>query len=283
MRRVMFLILALAPLFPSLARAYDVLVLQSRHDPAYEEVLKGFHSGVNPSERTIILSDHAEVDIARIVREEHPRVIFAVGDAALSASRKVQSIPVVAVMSLGIHNPGYQQPNLTGIGMFAPPQHYMRIFRTMKTRRVGVVYNPARSGWYLRLARQAAEAAGIELVIREVSAPRETIEQLATLAGKTDVLWMLPDSTAVTRDTTEAYFRFGQQQAIPVVSFAASYLGLGAAVVLEIDRAAVGQQANDMAARLLKSNRSDHLPLGFPGGVHLKTNPGVLQRLNIHL
>ena len=83
-------------------------------------------------------------------------------------------------------------------------------------------------------------------MIREVSAPRETLEQLATLAGKVDALWMLPDSTAVTRETTEAYFRFGQQQTVPVVSFAANYLGLGAAAVLEIDRIAMGRQADAM-------------------------------------
>jgi putative ABC transport system substrate-binding protein len=285
MRRLAFLILALATLtlLPSLAQAYDVLVLQSRRDPAYEEVLNGFRASHNGSRRLIVLSDYAEVDIIRIVREDRPRLILAVGDAALTIARKIPQIPVVAVMSLGIHNRKASHSNLTGIGMFAPPERFINMFRAMKTQRVGVVYNPAKSGWYLRLARQAAAEAGIELVTREVSAPRDTVERLATLAGKVDALWMLPDSTAVTRETTEAYFRFGQQQSIPVVSFAANYLGLGAAAVLEIDRNAMGRQAEAMIEALLKGSHADTTLPGFPNGITLKTNPSVLKRLKVSI
>ena len=281
MRRFILLILALATLLPSLAQAYDILVLQSRRDPAYEEVLKGLRTAHNASQRTIVLSDYAEVDVVRIVREDRPRLILAVGDAALKAARNVRNTPVVAVMSLGINSYKVSHNNLTGIPMFAPPERYIAMFRTMKTRRVGVVYNPAKSGWYLRLAQSAAEAAGIELVVREVSVPRESIERLSALAGKVDALWMLPDSTAVTRETAEAYFRFGQEQHIPVVSFAANYLGLGAAAVLEIDRLAMGRQADAMAAKILQGSSIENVPLDFPKGFKLKTNASVLKRLSV--
>jgi putative ABC transport system substrate-binding protein len=281
MRRLILIILALATLLPSLAQAYDVLVLQSRRDPGFEEVLKSFRTGRNATQRVIVLSDYAEVDIIRIVREDRPKLILALGDAALTAARKVPQTPVVAVMSLGIHNKKNSQRNLTGVGMFAPPERFIKMFRAMKTGRVGVIYNPAKSGWYLRLARQAADEAGIELVTREVSEPRDTVERLSTLAGKVDALWMLPDSIAVTRETTEAYFRFGQQQAVPVISFAANYLGLGAAAVLEIDRAAMGRQADAMVAALLKGSSIESLPLGFPSGTTVRTNPRVLRRLSV--
>jgi putative ABC transport system substrate-binding protein len=281
MRRLVLLILALATLLPSLASGYDVLVLQSRRDPGYAEVLKGFHDGVNPSERIIVLSDYAEVDVARIVREDRPKVILAVGDAALTTARKVRNTPVVAVMSLGIHNRKNSQSNLSGIGMFAPPERYISLFKTMKAGRVGVIHNPARSGWYLQLAHKAAAAEGIELVVREVSTPRETIEELSTLAGKVDALWMLPDTTAVTRETTEAYFHFGQQHSVPVVSFAANYLGLGAAAVIELDRVAMGAQADAMINSLLNGTAIDGIQLAFPKRTTSKTNPGVLKHFGL--
>lgn len=279
MRRLLLIILALATLLPSLAQAYDILILQSRRDPAYEEVLKGLSAQHSTSQRTLVLSDYAEVDVVRIVREDRPRLILAVGDAALTAARKVQQTPVVAVMSLGVHNRKTSQTNVTGIGMFVPPEQYMSMFKAMKTKRVGVIYNAAKSEWYLRLARQTAEAANIELVTREVSVPRDTIEKISSLAGKVDALWMLPDSTAVTRETTEAYFNFGQQQAVPVISFAANYLGLGAAAVLELDRLAIGRQADAIIAKRLSSESSENIPLRFPKGIKLKTNPNVLRNL----
>lgn len=279
----MLLIFACATMLPVSAEAYDVLILQSRRDQACDEVLKGFRFEEKTSLRMLVLSDYAEVDVARIVREDRPRVILAVGDAALRATGKIPQTPVVAVLSLGIHTIKGSRPNLTGISMYASPERYISMFKSMKTRRIGVIYNPDRSGWYLRLARQAAEAAGIELVAREVSTPRETVDRLSALAGKVDALWMLPDSSAVTRETTEAYFRFGQQQSVPVVSFAASYLGLGAAAVLELDRVAIGRQADDIVAALLNDTREAGIPFRFPSGIAVRTNPGVLRRLGYSL
>lgn len=281
MRHLILLILTLVLLLPSLARAYDLLVLQSRHNPAYDEVLKGFNSGQNISRRVIVLSDYAEVDPVRIVREDRPALILAMGDAALSAARKVRNIPVIVLMSLGIDSLKGGQPNLTGISMFVPPENYCSLLQQMKVRRVGVVSDPSKSGWYLRQARQAAEKVGIKLVVREVSNSRDTLTQLATLAGKVDALWMLPDVTAVTRETAEAYFHFSQQQSVPVISFAAGYLGLGAAAVLEIDRVAVGRQANAMVSALLGGSSIDAMPLNFSQGVRLKTNPTILNRFGL--
>ncbi|HXE97456.1 MAG TPA: ABC transporter substrate binding protein [Dongiaceae bacterium] len=260
-----------------MAQAYDILVLQSRRDAGYEEALKGFRNGLSASQRTIVLSSFAEVDVARIVREDRPRVILAVGDAAMAAARKVQQTPVIAVMALGIG----PQHNLTGVTMFAPPERYCNLFHLMKVRRVGIIHNPARTGRYLRQARQEAEKAGIELVVREVSSPRETLAQLSLLAGKVDALWMLPDITAVTRETTEAYFRFGQDQNIPVISFAGSYLGLGAAAVVEIDRTELGRQAADMAAGLLGGATVDVMPFRNPRGTTYKTNSAVLKKFGL--
>lgn len=281
MRRLLLCIVALVLLLPSLALSYDVLVLQSKHNPAYDEVLKGFGAGQDISRRVVVLSDFDEVDVVRIVREEHPRLILAIGDNAVSAARPVRTIPVVALMSLSLHRLKPLVPNLTGIGMFVDPERYLHLFRDMKVRRVGVVYNPARSAWYLHQALSAAQQAGISLVLREVSNSRDTLAQLASLEGKVDALWMLPDSMAVTRETTEAYFYFSLQQSVPVISFASSYLGLGATAVLDLDRRALGRQAREMVADLLEGDRLTNIPLSYPKGVILKTNYTVLKRLGI--
>jgi putative ABC transport system substrate-binding protein len=281
MSRFILIILTLGTLIPSLSQAYDVLVLQSRRDPAYEEVLKGFRSVQKSSLRILVMADYAEVDVVRIVREDHPRLILAVGECALTAARKVQNTPVITLMSLAIHNQNMRQPNLTGIGMFAAPERYMTVFKSMKTRRIGVIHNPAKTRWYLQQARRTAEKAGIELVVREVAAPRDTLPQLSSLNGKVDALWMLPDTTAVTRETTEAFFLFSQEQGIPAVSFAGAYLGLGAAAVIDIDWTDVGRQAGSMAETILRGGKPADIPLELPRCHSPKTNAGVLKRLGL--
>ncbi|MDD2541374.1 MAG: ABC transporter substrate binding protein [Desulfuromonadaceae bacterium] len=148
----------------------------------------------------------------------------------------------------------------------------------MDTNRVEVIYNQARSGWYVRYARQMAEKASIELITREVSTPRDTLAQLSSLAGKVDALWMLPDVTAVARETVEAYFRFGQEQHIPVISFAGSYLGLGAAAVVEINPVELGRQGGTMAAAILDGSNPSAMAVRYPHGTGYKTNNSVLKK-----
>jgi putative ABC transport system substrate-binding protein len=278
MRRLVLLILALATLLPSLAEAYDVLILQSRRDAGYDEVLKGFRSGTNMSQRLVVLADYAEIDVVRIVREDRPALILAVGDAALSAARVVQQVPILSVMALGIHTTKPLRGNISGISLFVAPDRYMEMFNGMKIRRVGVIYNPANSGWYLDKARENARQAGIELLLHEVATPREALAKLSTLAGKVDALWVLPDMTAVTRETTEAYFRFGQEHAVPVVAFASSYIGLGAVAAVDIDRFELGHQAQGMAMAILQGETVDATPR-FPQRTSTKTNQVVLKRL----
>jgi putative ABC transport system substrate-binding protein len=275
------LILILVTLFPCPARAYDVLLLVSRLTPAAEETLKGFRSACSCSQRTLVLSDYAELDLIRIQREENPRLILTLGDTALKAVRRVSDTPVVSLMALNLRGQAAHQPNLGGIDMFAPPESYMALFRKLKAGRVGVLYDQSRSGWYLRQARHAAEKAGVTLVTRELDSPRETPEKLASLAGRVDALWMLPDATAVTSETSEAYFRFGQSQSLPVVSFSVSYLGLGAGAVVEINRRELGRQACDMVKQILTGGGVARPPLLFPRTVPVRTNPDVLRRLGL--
>lgn len=283
MIRLIFIMLTLATLIPSLASGYDVLVLQSSRNPAYEEVLRGYRAGQTASQRTIVLTDYAEVDLHRILREDRPALILTMGEAAQNVARTIRNPPVLTVMSLGINNLKAAQPNQTGISMFASPERYMTLFEDMKLRRVGVVHNADKSGWYLNQAITAARQVGIELVVREVSSPRETLIQLQSMSGKVDALWMLADTTAVTQETSKDFFRFGQENSVPVIAFSTSYLGLGAAAVLEIDRVALGKQAAAITRSILGATKPGNSSPVFPQSVTLKYNPAVLNLLKLPL
>lgn len=275
------LIVCLALLLPALAQAYDVLVLVSRRDSAYEEVLRGFRGMRMFTDRVVILTDYAEADIQRVVREDRPGMVLAMGDSALAAARGIRQIPIVAVMSLGIRDRRNNLPNLAGIDMFAPPDTYLELFKEMKKHRIGVLYDPAKSGWYLRRAQQLAHHYGIKLVVRETPAPRDTLGRLASLKGQVDAVWMLPDTTAVTRETAEAYFVFSQEEQVPVVSFAGAYLTLGAAAVVEIDRPELGRQAADLCSKVLHGTGTADLTFTWPRKTTIKNNRNVLKRLGI--
>jgi putative ABC transport system substrate-binding protein len=269
--------IALCLLVPLPALAYDILVLQSLHEKGYDEAVSGMRRECHASMRTVVLSDYAEADITRIVREEHPRLVVAVGDRALAAAEKLRNTPVLYMMAL---HPKQRQ-RVSGVGMLLDPSRYLAVFDALGSKKVGVVYDPVRSGAYLKRAPAAARRAGIDLLVREVHAPKETPAMLESLRGKVDAIWMLPDVTAVSPASTEAYFLFSQGERVPVVTFAEVYLSMGGAVALAIDRFDIGKQLGEMAQSVLDGTPIEELSSESPRRTLTKTNDGVLRRLKI--
>lgn len=271
----MLLIVVLATFLPALAQAYDVLVLQSRREPVSDTVLQSFTAAGGHSRRLIVMSDLAEVDVPRLVREDHPRLVLALGDAAVNAARSIRQIPVLALLSLSVHTRKLP-PAMSAIGMYAPPARYMELFASLGLKKIGLVYDEKKSGWYLEQARNEARKSGIELVAASVDSARQVPAALVGLADRVDGLWMLPDSTAVSREVSSSWFSTSQAQGIPVISFAPAYLDLGAAAVLELDFPALGRQAAAMAAELI-SGGNVAAPV-WPQSTPARTNDAVVRK-----
>jgi putative ABC transport system substrate-binding protein len=278
---VIFLITVLS-LLAGPAAAYDVLVLQSQRGRSHDEVVTGFRSVCSAPERLLVLTDYAETDVPRIVREDRPQLVVAIGDAALQATRALRQVPVIALMSLGVHDEGFEsRANLSGIDMYVQPEQYVSLFELMKAKRVGVIYSMARSGRYVKRAQAAAREVGVELLAREVHEPKDTLKQLLTLRGRVDAIWMIPDTMTLTRETAAAFFQFSQQEMVPLVSFSPGHLGLGAAAVLEIDRPELGRQGGELAQEILNGRLPAAGSLVAPRKVTIKANGSVLKRLGV--
>jgi ABC-type uncharacterized transport system substrate-binding protein len=280
LRKIFFLILALL-LLAGPAAAYDVLVVQSQRGAAFDEMVKGFRSACAASSRVLVVTDYAEPDMARVVREDRPRVVVAIGDAALDTLKKVRQTPVVSLLSLSLRSQAANRANLTGVDLLVPPERFIPIFKALKVKRIGILHDPSKSGPYLKRARSAAGEAGLDLKVSELSAQKQVVGRLLDLVGKVDALWMIPDTTAVGMESMKAYFLFSMQQMVPVVSFADTYLGMGAAAVLEIDWKTLGRQAGEMAEQVLGGTPVDQLPVASPRKAVLKANRAVLRNLGL--
>lgn len=261
------------------ALAADVLIVQSSHTPAYAEALRGFRTGFEGSTYTIVMSEYADVDVVRLVKEERPRVVLAVGDSALAACRKVRQVPVVSLMALSLTMSKSGGSNVGGVGVIPAPERYLSLLKAIGAKQVGVLYDPNRTGVYFRRAQQAARKYGLELVGREVRNPRETVGKLDHLKGSVDALWMLPDTTAVTAETLEAYFRFSMEHRVPLVTFASQYLDKGAFAAIEADRLDLGKLIVEQIRQLL--DRRDGLSVVDPRKVRLSTNANVSNKLGL--
>lgn len=279
MRKFFFLITALL-LLAGPALGYDVLLVQSSSNPAYTDIVRGFRSACGKDSRLVVLSDFGSVDVVRIVREDKPRVIVAVGDDALASVKNVRTTPVVAVMALGLHNSA-ARPNVTGIDVFVEPGSFVDVLQSFKAKRVGIIYNSGKSGSYVGRAAAAARRAGIDVVLREVRKPKDTVFALKEMDSGIEAIWMIPDPIAVVKETLTGYFEFSLQRRVPVISFTAAHLRLGAAAAIDIDRRGLGRQAGEMTMKILNGAAPSSLPVEQPESHSVRINPVVLQHLEM--
>ena len=281
MRTLFLSILALLLAIP--ASAAGLLIAQSQHRPAYDQAVRLIQNGCAGGAETMVMGDYAEFDLGRIVREEQPGVVIAVGDQALKEARKLRRQPVVFTMALDINEKNLGE-NVTGVSMSVSADSYLKLFNKLQLQRIGVLYDPRRSGAYLAKARKAAAGFGIELVTGEVHSPREVPAALSRLKERgVGGIWMLPDSTAVSPENVDAYFHFAQQQNLPVVSFARGYLAKGALAVLEVSRQAIGEQCCTLVKKLRKGTPPSELPVIDVSEASLFINDNVAAKLEIKL
>ncbi|MBK5274573.1 MAG: hypothetical protein JJE30_05930 [Desulfuromonadales bacterium] len=64
-----------------------------------------------------------------------------------------------------------------------------------------------------------------------------------------------------------------------MISFSTSYLGLGAAAVIDIDRSGLGRQADTLAAQIMGGSRLADISPALPIDTVIKTNQQVLKHL----
>lgn len=285
MRNLVLLIIGIIILGSTAARAHDVLVIQSLRVKPFEEAYRGFRKACDGDVRRIYLPDMEKSDIARTIRDERPRLILAIGSKALERVRNVKEIPVLYLMVLNPPPAGSGNRNITGVAMNVPPEKYFEILAriTPASKRVGVVYDPARSGPLVKRSQQAAQARGIELVAMEARKSNEVPKALDALKGSIDALLMLPDTTVVTPDMVESFLIFSQNNSIPIITFASKYVDMGALLSLNIDVFDQGIQAGEMARQILEGAVVSALPGMEARKLHIKANRNVAKKLGISL
>ena len=275
---LLVILLSLVSAFP--AWGADALVLQSTRDRAYCDAVKGFRASFPGSLRVVILKDYAEVDVVRLVQEERPQVVLAVGERAFSLAKRVRDTAVVTVLAPSLEHLRLQ-PNLTGIGIIAAPEQYLRLFRAMGKKRVGLLYDPSKTGPYVNQAVRMSRELGLTLEYCEVHSALEIQAALARLKGKVELLWMLPDSTILTAVNMEAFLIFSMQNKIPLVSYLKQHLQSGAAASLDIDNYDTGRQAGELSLTAPHPANRGRGSIVYPRKALLHTNESVLRKLGI--
>jgi len=252
-KRIFFILLSLIFLQGVTEAQQKVVVVQGLKTKPYEEALRGFQSACNVETKEIVISEQEEAEIVRKIRRIKPDMILAVGVEALSKVKKIKDIPIVYLMVLNPTSPISKQENITGVSMNIPPEKQLSLLQDVlyEAKRVGLLYDPAKTGSFVEKARYSSEKLGIKLVVKEVYNPKDVPSMLDSMKNGIDVFWMLPDTTVITPETVEFLFLFSLENKIPVLTFSDKYLEMGAMMSVGIDTFDIGKQAGEMAKEIL--------------------------------
>ena len=262
--------------FPSAAADIEIAILKSSGLKAYSEALQGFKA---TAPRAAI---YAEYDLrgdlehgkqlARKIRASEASLVVAVGlKAALVAKLEISDIPVLYMMILDPLKHGLTAANMTGILPTIPVERQFKILRTLlpTTRRIGVLYDPAKTAAKLKEAVSHAAGYHFQLQGFPVDNEKEVSQQLRSLVASSEALWLIPDSTVLTDESVRFLIEAALAKQIPVIGFSSELTRLGALASLSLRHSEIGRDTGFLAKRILDGEKP------FP------SKPITVQRVSI--
>src|SRR5262249_34533973 len=210
--------------------------------------------------------DRGRKQVAEIRAKIKPDLIFSVGIWALQAVAKdATSGPVVYAMGL---NPpsviGTGGRNSTGASMNVPVEQTIRVLKQLgpQIRRVGLVFDRAKTGYLVARAEAIARDGGLQLVTREVRSPKEAIGALEALGEQgIDALWVLPDETNLAPAVLQQMLLFSYRRRVPLIGLSESQAQMGALLTLSFASSEdIGKQAGELANSILAGKAPADLP-----------------------
>jgi putative ABC transport system substrate-binding protein len=258
LRLVVALVCLLAASAPNAAGAAEVVILKSADLSAYNQAVAGFKASIPPSTSSVEFNLKGSAKLSQeqveLIRKPDTSVLFAVGSkAAQVAKEKFPDIPVVFCMVLDPAQYNLKAPNMTGIRLEIPLDRQFGAMRSVlpSLKRIGVLYDPEKTGHLVDEARLLAKSLGLELIAKQVNTEKEVPPALRALLSQVEALWLVPDSTVLTEDSLKFVLGTALDFNVPVIGFSSELVRSGALIGLSVNYEDVGRQAGVLAKNIL--------------------------------
>ena len=272
-------------------RAANIAVLVSSDADEYKEALKGFKEVAG--QHTVAVYDmYGDLDrgrkaLAEIERKGKPDLIFAIGTWALQVTAGQTEIPVVYAMVL--NPPSVVAPtvkNVTGASMNVSVDQSLRVLKQLgpRVKRIGVIFNRARTGYLVRQAESVAREEGLQLVTKEIASPKEVTAALDALQDEVDALWIIPDETILAQAVVQQILLVSFRKKIPVLGLSERHARMGALLSLSFASSEdIGRQAGEIARAVLGGKAAAQIPYTTARNVTVAVNLKAAEKLGLEI
>ncbi len=282
-------------LFHSAYCAYaekTAIVIKSQNLSAYNKVVKGFQDECIQKNITIKsiydLKGKMKVGhkIVRKVREKNPDIILTIGVLATTiAKEEIKDIPIVFCMVINHARFQLAGLNITGIATEISIEKQLKGYQTIldSLQNLGVIYDPSKTGNIIESAETKVKDIGVNLVKYEIKSSKMVSEALENLIGRIDALWLLPDSTVVTKKSFDLIKSTTLKNNIPLLCTSDVFVKAGALAAVFSDYKFVGRQAAQLAGEILERPSTDSLGIVNPDSFKLAINTDTAKKLGLKL
>ncbi|MBI5192072.1 MAG: ABC transporter substrate-binding protein [Nitrospirae bacterium] len=266
----------------------EIAVIKSQDLPIYQQALDGFKKIYRGkvSEYDLKGRPDESADIIIALKKDPPDLILTIGlYAARMAKENFSQTPVVYCMVYDPLRLSLSGGNITGVSLETNPMDtFMRIKDFFpSSKRIGVLFDPVKSGKTVNQAMIAAQRSGLTLIAEEVTSEKQIPDALRAIQHKIDLLWMIPDSTVVTAESIDFIFLTALENNTPVISFSDEMVRKGAVMAILPDYHSVGEQAGRLAIDILRGKSPAKIPVTLSEKIRTLINPGIAKKIGIEI
>ncbi len=275
-------------------REKKVIIIRGHQVSAYNEAIRGFEEeckGKNISIKAIYdLKGDAE-EGKRIIRgikndKLKPDLILTVGVlAAILVKEQFNDIPIIFCMVINYERFNLQGDNITGISSEAPVEEQFAIFQKLlgNHKNIGVVYDPTKTGNIISKAMNVSKRLGFDLVGTEVTSEREVASAIKGIIEKINALWIIPDSTVITKDSLDVILKLTQKYHLPTFCTSSAVVKAGALISISPDYTYTGIQAAQIAQILINHPKVTSLGMKQSDKLKLTLNTEIAEEIGVNI
>jgi putative ABC transport system substrate-binding protein len=170
--------------------------------------------------------------------------------------------------------------------MNVPVEQSLRVLKQLgpKVKRVGVIYNRARTGYLVRQAESVAREEGLQLISKEITSPKEVAAALDALQDDVDALWIVPDETILAQAVVQQILLVSYRKKIPVLGLSERHARMGALLSMSFGSSEdIGRQAGESARAVLGGKAAGQIPYTTARNVSVAVNLKAAEKLGVEI
>ena len=290
---ITFLLQTSSHISTAIATENTAVVIRSQQITAYNEAIKGFEEGCKGENISISAVYDLKGDpdegkrVVQTIRENKmkPGIILAVGVlAATLVKEQFTDIPIIFCMVINYERFNLQGVNISGISSEASLEDQFSLLRELlgPHKNVGVVYDPTKTEKIVSKATIVAKKFDFTLVKTEVLSEKDVASALKSTVNNIDALWMIPDSTVITKKSIDIIPNIITENHLPIFCTSDVLVRAGALVSISPDYAYICLQAAQIAQTLLNNPANTSLGIRPPEKLKLTLNTQAAEIIGIN-